>query len=116
MTLASSNMSRNSLRWPIVLTVVATLTSRASSQVQADPRTLTPSATLNAIAARVSGAQARNHVLEMCPFERNRPAGETPLEPANREECEGIRFSDVTSSDSHWQQTVGWRNGGAVGH
>ena len=47
-----------------------------SAQVQADPRTLIPGATLNAIAQRVSGAQARNHVLEMCPYEKNRPADE----------------------------------------
>ena len=51
---------------------VATL----AAQEQADPKTLIPSATLNAIAQHVSGAQARNHVLEMCPFERNRPAEE----------------------------------------
>ena len=46
------------------------------AQEQADPKTLIPSATLNAIAAAVSGAQAHNHVLEMCPYERNRPAEE----------------------------------------
>ncbi|MCC7242278.1 MAG: hypothetical protein IT180_10160, partial [Acidobacteria bacterium] len=46
------------------------------AQEQADPRTLIPPATLNAIAQRVSGAQAHNHVLEMCPYERNRPAEE----------------------------------------
>ena len=46
------------------------------AQEQADPKTLIASATLNAIAQAVSGAQARNHVLEMCPFERNRPAEE----------------------------------------
>jgi hypothetical protein len=46
------------------------------AQEQADPKTLIASATLNAIAQHVSGAQAHNHVLEMCPFERNRPAEE----------------------------------------
>lgn len=46
------------------------------AQEQADPRTLIPPATLNAIAQHVSGAQAHNHVLEMCPYERNRPAEE----------------------------------------
>jgi hypothetical protein len=46
------------------------------AQEQADPRTLIPSATLNAIAQHISGAQAHNHVLEMCPYERNRPAEE----------------------------------------
>jgi len=55
------------------LTAVAT---RLPAQVQADPRTLIPGATLDAIAQRVSGAQARNHVLEMCPYERSRPAEE----------------------------------------
>ncbi len=48
----------------------------ARAQEQADPRTLLPPATLNAIAQRVSGAQARYHVLEMCPYERDRPASE----------------------------------------
>jgi len=84
----------------MVLTVVATLSSRASSQVQADPRTLTPSATLNAIAMRVSGAQARNHVLEMCPYERNRSADEylsqTYREAAYAEKtAKEYGFSDV---------------------
>ncbi|TAK16376.1 MAG: M28 family peptidase [Acidobacteria bacterium] len=46
------------------------------AQEQADPKTLIASATLNSIAQHISGAQARNHVLEMCPFERNRPAEE----------------------------------------
>ena len=45
-----------------------------AAQVQADPRTLIPGPLLDAIAQRVSGAQAHNHVLEMCPYERNRPA------------------------------------------
>lgn len=48
----------------------------AYAQEQPDPRTLIPSATLNTIAQHVSGAQARNHVLEMCPYERNLPAEE----------------------------------------
>ena len=62
-----------------VLFLSAALVSAAAiayAQEQADPRTLIPSATLNAIAQHVSGAQARNHVLEMCPYERNRPAEE----------------------------------------
>lgn len=61
------------------LFLFAALVSAAAlvhAQEQADPRTLIPSATLNAIAQHVSGAQARNHVLEMCPYERNRPAEE----------------------------------------
>src|SRR5262245_57681249 len=59
----------------LALTFAASLRP-LSAQVQADPRTLIPGPTLNAIAQRVSGAQARNHVLEMCPYERNRPPEE----------------------------------------
>jgi len=61
-----------------IATVAAAVCASAAlfAQAQADPKTLIPSATLNAIAQRVSGAQAHNHVLEMCPFERNRPAEE----------------------------------------
>lgn len=55
---------------------VAMFSAALLAQEQADPKTLIASATLNAIAQHVSGAQARNHVLEMCPFERNRPAEE----------------------------------------
>ena len=55
---------------------LAVFAATVAAQEQADPKTLIASATLNAIAERVSGAQARNHVLEMCPFERNRPAEE----------------------------------------
>ncbi len=55
---------------------IACFAATVFAQEQADPKTLIPSATLNAIAQRVSGAQARNHVLEMCPFERNRPEAE----------------------------------------
>mgnify|MGYP003344603961 FL=1 len=60
----------------VTATALAFCAATLAAQEQADPRTLIPSATLNAIAQRVSGAQARNHVLEMCPFERNRPAEE----------------------------------------
>jgi aminopeptidase YwaD len=69
------------------------------AQEQADPRTLIPSATLNAIAQRVSGAQAHHHVLEMCPYERNRPAEEyqgTYRESAYAEaKAKEYGFSDV---------------------
>src|SRR3954465_3356699 len=69
------------------------------AQEQADPRTLIPSATLNAIAQQVSGAQAHNHVLEMCPYERNRPAEEyqgTYRESAYAEaKAREYGFSDV---------------------
>src|SRR3954469_25997354 len=100
MTLAPSKMPPNWLRRPIALTVIATLSSRAGSQVQAVPRTLTPSATLNAIAMRVSGAQAHHHVLEMCPYERNRSADEylsqTYREAAYAEKtAKEYGFSDV---------------------
>ena len=71
----------------------------AYAQEQADPRTLIPSVTLNAIAQHVSGAQARNHVLEMCPYERNRPAEEYQLtyrEAAYAEaKAKEYGFSDV---------------------
>ena len=73
--------------------------SLAYAQEQSDPRTLIPSATLNAIAQHVSGAQARNHVLEMCPYERNRPAEEylgTYRESAYAEaRAKEYGFSDV---------------------
>jgi hypothetical protein len=69
------------------------------AQEQPDPRTLIPSATLNAIAQHVSGAQAHNHVLEMCPYERNRPAEEyqgTYRESAYAEaKAKEYGFSDV---------------------
>jgi hypothetical protein len=100
MAFANSKIRRISPALPIALTVIATLSLRAGGQVQADPRTLTPSPTLNAIAARVSGAQARNHVLEMCPYERNRPAEEytsqTYREAAYAEKtAKEYGFSDV---------------------
>jgi aminopeptidase YwaD len=59
-----------------VAAAVAVCAATLTAQEQADPKTLIASATLNAIAQHVSGAQAHNHVLEMCPFERNRPAEE----------------------------------------
>src|ERR1019366_6219268 len=67
---------RSNLSCILALPLVAGAARAAGAQEQADPRTLIPSATLNAIAARVSGAQAHNHVLEMCPYERNRPPEE----------------------------------------
>lgn len=60
----------------LVATFVAVGLASLTAQEQADPKTLIASATLNSIAQHISGAQARNHVLEMCPFERNRPAEE----------------------------------------
>ncbi len=69
------------------------------AQEQPDPRTLIPSNTLNAIAQHISGAQAHNHVLEMCPYERNRPAEEyqgTYRESAYAEaKAKEYGFSDV---------------------
>jgi aminopeptidase YwaD len=84
----------------LVLTLLALLAPQLSAQVQADPRTLTPGPTLDAIAQRVSGAQAHNHVLEMCPYERNRPAEEyqsqTYRESAYAEKtAKAYGFSDV---------------------
>jgi hypothetical protein len=46
------------------------------AQEQADPRTLIPQETLNALAQHISGAQALHNVMEMCPYERNRPPEE----------------------------------------
>ena len=79
---------------------VAGASALVHAQEQADPRTLIPSPTLNAIAQRVSGAQAHNHVLEMCPYERNRPAeeytGGTYREAAYAEaKAKEYGFSDV---------------------
>jgi aminopeptidase YwaD len=48
----------------------------AVAQEQPDPKTLLSQATLNAIANQLSGAQALHNVMEMCPYERNRPAEE----------------------------------------
>src|SRR5471032_2337052 len=82
-----------------VFTAFALLGASARAQEQPDPRTLIPSATLNAIAQHISGAQARNHVLEMCPYERNRPAEEyqgTYRESAYAEaKAKEYGFSDV---------------------
>jgi hypothetical protein len=47
-----------------------------AAQEQPDPKTLLSQATLNAIANQLSGAQALHNVMEMCPYERNRPAAE----------------------------------------
>src|SRR5215467_9247661 len=70
-----------------------------AAQEQPDPRTLIPAPTLNAIALRISGAQAHNHVLEMCPYERNRPAEEyqTTYREAKYAEAKAKEygFSDV---------------------
>src|SRR3954465_13146307 len=60
----------------LIAATVAVCAAPLTAQKQADPKTLIASATLNSIAQHVSGAQAHNHVLEMCPFERNRPAEE----------------------------------------
>ena len=64
---------RTLLRLSLVLLCSACL---LNAQEQPNPQTLLPPATLDAIAAEVSGAQAANHVLDMCPYERVRPAAE----------------------------------------
>lgn len=64
---------RTLLRYCCVLLSVSTL---LVAQEQPNPQTLLPPATLDAIAAEVSGAAAANNVLEMCPYERVRPAAE----------------------------------------
>ena len=77
----------------------ACLATSAWAQEQPDPRTLIPAATLNAIAQHVSGAQAHENVLEMCPYERDRPAAEyrgTYREAAYAEaRAKEYGFSDV---------------------
>src|SRR3954470_23020171 len=84
----------------LIAATVAVCAATLTAQEQADPKTLIASATLNAIAQHVSGAQARNHVLEMCPYERNRPAeeytGGTYRESAYAEaRAKEYGFSDV---------------------
>ncbi len=63
-------------RAALVMMILAAAAPRAAAQEQPDPRTLIPAGTLNAIAQHVSGAQAHFNVLEMCPYERNRPPAE----------------------------------------
>ena len=60
----------------IGLTYISLLASVAIAQEATDPLTLLPPATLAAIANELSGAQALAHVLEMTPYERNRPPEE----------------------------------------
>jgi hypothetical protein len=84
----------------VVAFTVALAGATVLAQEQADPKTLIPGPTLNAIAQHISGAQARNHVLEMCPYERNRPAEEyasgTYRESAYAEKmAKEYGFSDV---------------------
>src|SRR3954468_14641877 len=71
----------------------------AAAQEQPDPKTLLSQATLNAIANQLSGAQALHNVMEMCPYERNRPADEyqgTYREAAYAEaKAKEYGFSDV---------------------
>jgi hypothetical protein len=69
-------MHRTCLLTAAAAAAIAFAAAAVHAQEQPDPRTLIPSHTLNAIAQHVSGAQARNHVLEMCPYGRNRPAEE----------------------------------------
>jgi aminopeptidase YwaD len=70
-----------------------------AAQEQPDPKTLLAQATLDAIAHQLSGAQALHHVMEMCPYERNRPAEEyqgTYREAAYAEaKAREFGFSDV---------------------
>jgi hypothetical protein len=57
-------------------TWIGLLASFGLAQDQSDPRTLLPPSTLKAIAHELSGAQAFAHVVEMTPYERNRPPEE----------------------------------------
>ena len=82
-----------------VIALLALAATPAVAQEQPDPRTLIPQATLNAIAQHISGAQALHNVLEMCPYERNRPPEEyagTYREAAYAEaKAKEYGFSDV---------------------
>lgn len=60
----------------VSLAVVFIVSVLAAAQEQPNPPTLIPQKTLNEIAAQVSGAQAYNHVVDMCGYERVRPADE----------------------------------------
>ena len=84
-----------------VLLLLAVLCAAVPSfaQEQPDPRTLIPQQTLNALAQHISGAQALHNVMEMCPYERNRPPEEysgTYREAAYAEaKAKEYGFSDV---------------------
>lgn len=56
--------------------IVLAFTAVLGAQEQPNPQTLLPQKTLNEIAAQVSGAQAYNHVVDMCGYERVRPPEE----------------------------------------
>ena len=60
----------------LFLTAVLLIALNVGAQEQSDPRTLLAPQVLNAIANEVSGAQAYNHVVDMCGYERDRPAEE----------------------------------------
>ena len=93
----------------------------AVAQEQPDPKTLLSQATLNAIANQLSGAQALHNVMEMCPYERNRPAEEyqrhLPRSGVRRGQGEGVRLQRRPHRAIPARlQTVGRGDGGAVGH
>ena len=83
----------------------------AAAQEQPDPKTLLSQATLNAIANQLSGAQALHNVMEMCPYERNRPAEEYQGTYREAEYAEEERRSTAsatsTSSASRSAQSSG---------
>jgi hypothetical protein len=89
------------------------------AQEQPDPRTLIPQQTLNALAQHISGAQALHNVMEMCPYERNRPPEEyagTYREAAYAEAKPGSTAS-LTSTSSGFRSgpgsgTARWRSCG----
>jgi hypothetical protein len=56
--------------------ILSLLPSFASAQATTDPQTLIPASTLTAMVNELSGAEALAHVLEITPYERNRPAEE----------------------------------------
>ena len=59
----------------LFLIVALLIALSVGAQEQPDPRTLLPPQMLKAIAQEVSGAQAYNHVIDMCGCERDWLAG-----------------------------------------
>ncbi len=78
MIVRSSRDRRTVGRWGVASAAALALTATwaVRAQEQPDQKTLLPAATLTAIANEISGALAFTHVMEMTPYERDRPAEE----------------------------------------